>query len=326
MDMIEKRALYNLLRMNWINEPTLSVELWQVEDYRQLPLSGLFSRLESFRIDLDRMSFVAFADECDSPEELTEYLIGSNEISTTEEDQIYLLVFELWRRLMSEKPSLSVVCNELDYYIYLYDQQQLDNPLALQDALTHFIYALNENADQGVSPQEVMELISIHCAHDIKTFLYDFICEQIAEDNEIYARELLDHFDLYLGKNKWFKLIFLRLCEPINGKIGRKIVGEIIEEHLKEDDLDYNLEFLSMMIEMGDDVIFRLVAKMSFSLLKTEENFCDLLEIVIDYFQRIDEEKKEEIAKSILLSRAVFSMDRCLEEKDVGLAALTKLF
>ncbi len=58
MNTIERRALYNLLRMNWINEPTLPVESWQVEDYRALSLPDLFGRLKDFNIQLERVSFI----------------------------------------------------------------------------------------------------------------------------------------------------------------------------------------------------------------------------------------------------------------------------
>jgi hypothetical protein len=184
MNAIERRALYNLLRMNWLNEPTLSVESWQVEDYRSLPLPDLFERLKQFNIQLDRVSFIAYADECDSPEDLTEHLIGDRNLPTAQEDQVYLLIFELWRRLMSEKPSLSILCNELDHQIFLYDRHELDNPLALQDALTHFIEILDENVDEGIPPEQAFKLISPYFANDMETFLYDFIAEQIDEGNE----------------------------------------------------------------------------------------------------------------------------------------------
>jgi len=325
MNAIERRALYNLLRMNWLNEPTLSVESWQVEDYRSLPVAELFERLKHFNIRLDRVSFIAYADECDSPEDLTEHFIADSPFSTAQEDHIYLLVFELWRRLMSEKPSLSIMCNELDYQIHLYDQRQLDNPLALQDALTHFGQILDENADQGIPTEEVLNLISTYCANDIETFLYDFISEQIDEGNESYAHELLDDFDTYLGNNKWFKLLRIRLCEQIHSKIAQKIAGEIIEEHLNDQDLDYNLELLSVMIEIGDQTIFRLITKQTLPLIKHEEDFQDLTAIAIDYFHRLDQDQREMALKAILEKRSTIPLDCPFQPNDPDLAALTQL-
>lgn len=325
MNAIERRALYNLLRMNWINDPTLSAEAWQIEDYRSLPLPVLFKRLKPFNIHLDRISFIAYADECDSPEDLTDHLIADRDFSNSQEDEIYLIIFELWRQLMSEKPSLSIICNEVDYQIHLYDHQQLKDPVALQDALTHFVQILDENADQGIPTQEVLQLISNYCANDIETFLYDFISEQIDEGNESYAYELLDQFDPYLESNKWFKLLRIRLCEQIHTKIAQKLIEEIIEEHLEED-LDYNLELLSILIEKGNDPIFRLTMQKTLPLIKREEDLQDLLSITSDYFHFLGQEEQEMILKAMLEKRLSLPLDQAVDPKDLHLVALTQLF
>lgn len=326
MNAIERRALYNLLRMNWLNEPTLSVESWQVEDYRSLPLASLFNRLKQFNIHLDRVSFIAYADECDSPEDLTDHLIADRHFSTAQEDQIYLLVFELWRQLMSEKPSLSIVCNELDYQIHLYDQQQLNDPSALQDALTHFVQILDENADQGIPFQHVLKLISNYCANDIETFLYDFISEQIDEGNETYVHELLDDFDTYLEKNKWFKLLRIRLSDQIHNKIAQKLIEEVVEEHLNDPDLDYNLELLSILVEKGNDATFRFIMKQTLPLIKQEEDFQDLLSIAIDYFHQLDQEQQENVLKTILEKHALHPPDQNIQPEHPDWTTLIQLF
>lgn len=324
MNEIERRALYHLLRMNWLNEPSLAVEPWQVEDYRALSLPGLFDRLKSFEIFLDKTSFVSFADECDSPEDLTEHLIADRSLLPTQEDQIYLLVFELWRRLLSDKPSLSIICNELDFQICLYDNQELDNPFGLQDALSHFILALDENTDEGIPAEKAFSLISSFCANDIETFLYDFISEQIDEENEIYAHELLDDFDPYLGNNKWFKLLRMRLSEKSHSKSGKIIAHEILEEDLKDNDLEFNFEFLSILGVLGDDILLTHLMKQTLPLIKKEEEFQDLLNILIDYFHRLDGEKEENILKTMLEGRANISLNSSFNENDPDLPHLVQ--
>lgn len=325
MNAIERRALYNLLRMNWLNERSLQVELWQVENYRDLPLSSLFDRLKSFHIALDRVSFIAYADECDSPEDLTDHLVADRSLQTAGEDQIYLLIFELWRRLMSEKPSLSVMCNELDYQIYLYDNEELENPFGLQDALAHFIQILDENVDEGILPKQAFELISTYCANDLETFLYDFIAEQIDEDNESYAHELLDDFDAYLGNNKWFKLLRIRLYEKTQSKTSLKIAQEVLEEFIKEEDPDYNLEFLSLIAALGDHTILRHVIKQTLPLIKHEEEFQDLLVIVIEYFRRLDQEQQEMALRTMLEKRKNHPLDASFDAMDPDSAFIQSL-
>lgn len=326
MNAIERRALYNLLRMNWLNDSTLSVDSWQVEDYRSLSLLNLFNKLKQFNIHLDRVSFIAYADECDSPEDLTDHLVADRQFSTALEDQIYLIVFELWRQLMSEKPSLSIICNELDYQIHLYDQHQLEDTSALQDALTHFIQILDENADQGIPPQHILKLISTYCANDIETFLYDFISEQIDEGNETYVHELLDGFDTYLENNKWFKLLRIRLCDQFYIKITQKLVEEVIEEHINEHDLEYNLEFLSILVEKGMDSFFCFVIKQTLPLIKREEDFQDLLSITIDYFHCLDQEQHAMDLKFMLDKHQLFPLSKTIQSNDPDLALLNQLF
>ncbi|WP_154017935.1 hypothetical protein [Candidatus Protochlamydia phocaeensis] len=326
MNAIERRALYNLLRMNWLNDPKMSVEPWQVEDYRALSLPTLFERLKRLSVQLDRTSFIAYADECDSPEDLTEQLVGDRQLKAEAEDQIYLLIFELWRRLMAEKPSLSIFCNELDHQIYLYDNSELENPSELHDALANFILILDENADEGIPSKEVFKLISTYCANDIETFLYDFISEQIDEDHESYAQDLLDGFNSYLEGNKWFDLLRARLLGHSNRKTANKLFTQIIEEHLEDSDLEFKLELLSLMAEIGDKQQFTLVLQHLIGLLQSEEDFQDLLHICLDYFHRLDQEDQESRIQPILKKRQSLSLKLPFNPQDSGLKALLEIF
>lgn len=323
MNSIERRALYNLLRMNWLNDPCMTVQTWQVEDYRSLPFATLFERLKQLDIHLDRTSFVAYADESDSPEELTDHLIGDRQLKADVEDQIYLLVFELWRRLMSEKPSVSIICNELDYQIHAYDSGKLESSTGLQDALANFVLVLDENVDEGVPPKEALQLVSAFCANDIEMFLYDFISEQIDEENDSYAHDLLDDFSAYLEGNKWFDLLRARLIGQSNRKGANKILAQLIEDQLEKNELEFNLELLSFMTEIGDPQTFKTILRFTIPLLQTEEDFQDLLHICIDYFHRLDDESQEQALHRLLQTRANRALNQSFDPKDPDLNILT---
>ena len=326
MNTIERRALYNLLRMNWLNEPSLPVEPWQVEDYRDLSLSTLFDKLKQLSVHLDRTSFIAYADESDSPEDLTNQLIGDRQLKVEQEDQIYLLIFELWRRLMSEKPSLSVFCNELDHQIFLYDQGQIEDPLTLQDALANFKQILDENVDEGIPPEQAIELISAYCANDIETFLYDFILEQIDEGNESFAEELLDDFYIYLANNKWFALLRLRLFGHSHSKAAQKLAEEILEVQLNDQDLSFNLEFLSFLLEWKDYAAFHTLIQKAMPLIEKEEDFQDLLSIAIDYFHLLGQKQQENSLQSLLSKRANYPLEAIIPANDPDLSDFAQLF
>jgi hypothetical protein len=319
MNQIKQRVLYNLLRMNWLNEPGLTIEPWQVENYRELSLEALFGRLKELSIQLDKLSFITYAQECDSPEDLTGYLIGDQEIKAKIEDQIYLLIFELWRRLMNEKPSISIFCDELDYQIYLYDQGELKDLIPLQQAMINLLSILEENVDEGISPKEAFSLISDYCANDLETFLYDFISDQIDEEHESYARELLDGFQPYLKDNKWFILLRARLLGNFNSKISNKMLSQILEDHLNDKDLEFNLEVLSFMTEIGNLLLFRHLVKETSALLIIEEDFQDLLSICADFYHRLDLDQIENAIQTILKKRSTYSLTDQLSLTDPDL-------
>ena len=103
---IERRALYNLMRLNWLHNPSMPVEPWQVDDYRSMPLETVFERLRFHDIDFDRNLFTELANEYDTPEQFTDAVLADVDTDTVTQDQVYLLIFELWRRLLPEKPML----------------------------------------------------------------------------------------------------------------------------------------------------------------------------------------------------------------------------
>jgi len=45
----ERRALYNLLRLNWLRDPSVKVERWQVEDLRSVSTPDLLYRINEER-------------------------------------------------------------------------------------------------------------------------------------------------------------------------------------------------------------------------------------------------------------------------------------
>jgi hypothetical protein len=326
MDSIERRALYNLLRMNWLTDPTMAVEPWQIEDYRSLPTPILFERLKKFSIHLDKASFNGYADESDSPEDLTDILITDLQLKADQEDQVYLLVFELWRRLLTEKPSLSILCNELDHQIYLYDQGALANTTDLPDAINNFILILEENVDQGIPSKEAFKLISTYCANDLESFLYDFISDQIDEDNDSYVHDLLDDFSPFLSGNKWFELLRARFHGHSNLKNSHNIVSEIIENHLEEKDIEFNIELLAFLAETADSATFKNLIKKTIELIRTEEDFQDILHICADYCHRLDEEEEEKALNTVLQKRSQIPLEKPFDNANRDLDVLLNIF
>lgn len=322
---LNRRALYNSLRMNWVLNPTLEVEAWQVEDYRAMPLDQLFERLEDMGMCLNKSSLVALADAVDNPEDLTESLLHDSIHNMVKQDQVYLIVFELWRRLLPEKPSLSILCDELDYQIHLYDQQQAFNNEGIIDVLADFQVVLDENADQGADPHVVFECINSGCANDIESFLNDFISDQIDDCNYSYATELLEGFNSYLNDTKWSEFLRARLIAISNPNEANAIVKQVINSKSMNSDLEFNLEVLSFLVSIGERETFERLLKQSADLLQLEDDFQVLLSIAIDFYHRMDEDKIEKSLHAILELREKRKSDQYFDKKDLHLMEFFKI-
>lgn len=300
--LLERRALYNSMRIHWLNNPSLPVEDWQVEDYRQLSLEDLFQRLSIHGIRLDRNSFISYAQNDETPEELTSNLIGDLPLNSVDQDRIYLLIFELWRRLLPEKRSLSIFCDELDYQIHLYDTKN-SSLEALQDTLAYLQQLLEENIDQGSKPQEVFLSICSLCANDIESFIYNFITDQIDAENFSYASELLENFFPYVQENIWFEFNQARLLMRRDPEEANDRLRKIIRKASNIAHIDFNLEVLEYLVQDGEKDLFITLAKQTLPLLKSEEDLVDLLQLLSDYFHCLDDEAKEKEISEILETR-----------------------
>lgn len=311
--------------MNWIMDPALAVEAWQVEDYRAIPLDQLFERLEDRDIRLNKSTFVAFADSVDDPEELTESILHDSSEDMEVQDQIYLIIFELWRRLLPEKPCLSVLCDEIDHQIHLHDQGQGANGEGIADTLADLQVVLDENTDAGADPHEAFDCINSGCANDVEAFLHDYISEQIDEDNYAYATELLDGFSSYLHDVRWFEFLRARLVAVSDQEEANKIVKELIADKHGEPDLELNLEVLSFLVTIGDRETFENIARQTLELLQVEDDFQALVSISADFYHRLDKETIETSLQSILKQRQKHHSEKKFNRNDPDLAAFLNI-
>lgn len=321
---IERRTLYNLLRMNWLNEPSLAVQPWQVEDYRVVPLEKLFLRLQNQGFYLDRTSFLALADSLETPEDLTDDLFVEDDTDAETQDKVYLLVYEIWRRLVPEKLCLSIFCDELDHQIDLYDRGGINTLESIQDCLANLEIILQENIDGGGNPQEVFESINLKCANDLEDFLYDFIADQIDNKNHAYASELIEDFSPYVHDLKWFAFLQARVIAFSNGAHANTLIRHIIQEQSQEADPEFYLEILSFLAQEGDKDLFISLVKQTLPLITFEEEFQDLLMICAEYFRRLDLDPQEQIVNKILQQHAKVPLERPFNMQNPHVANLLK--
>ena len=322
---INRRALYNSLRMNWILDPTLEIEAWQVEDYRAMPLDALFEQLENKGVHLDKNAFRTFAEGVDTPEELTDVFFADSAADAQTQDQVYLLIFELWRRLLPEKPCVSVFCDEIDHQIHLFDSGQVENVEAIEDALANLEAILDENVDNGVDPEDAFDCFADGCANNIEVFLHDFIADQIDNENYSYATELLDGFYNYLHDEPWFQFERARVIAVKDPKEANALIKQIIGDKSNPPDLELNFKILSFLVANGEQEAFERLVKQTADLLLVEEDFQSLVSICADFYHLHDREAVEQNLQTILKQRKAIGPDQTFDPRDPKRAELLKI-
>lgn len=288
--MLQTKALYNLLRLNAAEDSTVKAEPWALEDLRTLGLEEIFSRLERYNVQLDRKSFHEFAEQCDTPEELSDLLLPDG-CGEERRDPFYLLVFELWRRLLPEKQSLSVFCDELDHQISLYDQGDLESDELIQDGLANLLEVLDENADSGEDPEDVFSAICNYCAHDLESFIYDYISDLLDSGNSLYASELIEGFSLYITEPLWFDFLRVRLLAFTDIADSNLAMHRLLENELE---IGLVFEMLRFLSANGEHNLFLIALKKALPLLTNEEELSEALTLTADFYRRLDEDQMEQ--------------------------------
>lgn len=318
---LKGKALYNLLKINTLDNPQLSAKAWQIEDLRPLATQTLFERLKQLKLPLDENSFHLYAEESESPEELLDY-VWVSEHNVEARDRVYLILFELWRRLLPEKQCLSIFCDELDHLIDTYDRGNLDDKQLLENALCILEDVLDDACDsQDASSQEVFEEISRYCAHDLETFLYDYISEQIETGDELYASELIDSFYEYIADKKWFDFLRARLFFSTHSEESNHVIERLLEQLKEEPDVDLLLQVIESLVHYGDIRLFQLAVKQTLPLLTIEQELRELLTMCVKYFRCLDKEKEEKTIQALLDKRAQLDPQRSLDAADKNLYA-----
>ncbi|MBU6383196.1 MAG: hypothetical protein KGR16_02630 [Verrucomicrobia bacterium] len=294
--MLQTRAIYNLFRLNAAEGAAVQSEPWALEDLRGVDLEELFSRLRQKEVQLDRHSFCQFSDQCDTPEEMTDLLLP-DEATDAERDPFYLIVFELWRRLIPEKRSLSIFCDELDHQISLYDLGDIHSDEPIQDALAYLLEILDENADSGADPEEILRAVSEYCAHDLESFVTDYISDLLDSGNSLYASELIEGFSPYVSDPFWFDFLRMRLISFTDIGDANLAMHRLLENEL---DVSLLLEIIRFLSANGEYELFKTALQKTIPQLTDPEEIVEVTHFLADFYHRLDEEDKEQKVHEVL--------------------------
>jgi len=322
---LAQKALYNSIRLTWLYDGDVSIEPWKVEDYRTLGLDELFERLRFHDIFLDLATLKSHADRVDSPEELTEELCKGEEVDPEEYDVIYLLIFELWRRSVPEKPTITILCDELDHQIYHYAQGHKDHFEALSDALDSLYHVLEENVDHGGEPVEVFSAVREYCAQDVEHFLYDYIADQIDARESDLALELLEQFYPFMLDKTWFDLLRARLAAVTDPRGATEMIRKQVAAQRANPSLELNFDILSFLVEIASSDLFTEVFADTVQLLESEEDFMELVTLAADFFHALNHDAHEQKLMAMIEKRKGIALEALIDEKDPDLMALRQL-
>jgi hypothetical protein len=317
--LLQRKALYNLIQLNLNRIESGEVKAgrlqnWQIANYREKTSEALFQELNVLGIKLSSEDFELFSKSMESPEEMVEVLAKERE--PLQKDQIFLVLFELWRRYFPEKRTISIFCDELDYQMTAFD---LEKPNEICDALNYLQQLLEEQVDQGLEPRVAIQLIQTYCANDIESFLFDFILNEIEEGNQKYAEDLLDGFKPFIHGKIWFDYLNARaeiFDDPVE---GYELLEKIVAQIQLGVPLDLVEEILFFLANSGNHTLFYTLAKKTLPLLTTEGEFHDFLEACYAHYDYL-ELKQPALAIAFLFhSRNHLPADTPLAQEDPGL-------
>lgn len=317
---IEKKAFYNSLRFNWLNKQKLEVEYWQVDDYRSIALEELFTLLQQQEIPLDQEAFLSRAENFETPEELTQSICFDQK-DPVKADQIFLICFELWRRLLPHKQSLSIFCDELDHQIHLYEKKQSDEE-GLQEILSYLEEILHDNADDGEDPLDIFQWVTHCCAHEVESFLYNYISAQIDEKKLSFAAELIDNYYDFVQDPAWFDFLRARIVMLSDQDEAYEILADLSEDLTEEPDLDLSFEILQILKNSTQGELFIKISQEMLLQIDRKADFLELLEISQYFFQKLHQGQIAEEVQEIFRQSKQSSEETLVEDHTKALEKL----
>lgn len=265
----------------------------EMGDQRALSDEELFEKLDALEISFSLPSFHEMAFSCTDPEEIVEELIPE-EKDHIRRALVYLLVFEMWRRFVKDKKNLSIFCDELDYTMLLFYEEELGNEAYLEGLIAQLEGILDEAVDSHANPQMALKAISTFFTFPLEIFLYDYIAFQLEEANDTYASKLLDGFYAYLTDPRWFDLLRVIMAGDLEAMYER-----FIESLLENPDFGLCLETMHYLMEMEQPHSLAKILEVTLYQIETEEDIQDVVSLVGDYLKSLPPKDSLEIVANL---------------------------
>lgn len=287
------RAYFNQLCFETVSKGQDLRFPWAYHDYRSLEEKDLYLWLSELGLYLDRKTFLDLAVRSPSPEHLTAHLCPPERQDPTHQ-KIYLILFELWRRFLPEKETLSIFADSLDRLIDRFECQDLTETEEelLIEKLKTLEDLLDDYGAHGLSDQEAFLFVTSYFAYDLEYFIYSFILDQISIGNEVLASELIDGFEHYVQDRLFFDFLKIRLFYATEPEAALTKIDLFLEELAGMPEPILWLDLLSFLSAHGDHNKFRAVYLQLLDHLQSEMDLKELLLIIADYYDFIDQDER----------------------------------
>lgn len=306
------RALYNLLQTKAQREDSHEAADWQIRDYRALSIEELFRGLSNLGLDMDVDQFEKAANEVEAPEDIAASIAPPGE----PRNRVYLYLFELWRRLMDDRETISIFCDELDKTISAYEDDPVSNDEILYVSLKELIGILEQNVSLGQKPKILFAMISDFLSQDLESSIYNYIQDLIEQDRRMVASEITSNFAPYVEQTLWFDLLRVKLLHGATTEDTTAVMSLFLERLEQAKDLDLYFELLHYLNKTGHLELFERVFVNALELVKTGDEYVESLDILFEYYHLNDRKREEKIVKRILADKAKLQGEKKVTKKD----------
>jgi hypothetical protein len=314
----EIKAHYNLLKAQVAWDPSTPHEKWMVEDLSAVSDKNLLKRLEDLKVPVSSTNLKKYLEEIETPEDFLEAVTLETD-GPEKVENVYLILFELFKRHAPKKESLSIFADELDSLIQKYEATSGKNWAEIVPHLKQLVHILRENLSGVKNPSEVLEKLSRHFAYDLEGFIYDFIADLIDSSQEVLAEEFIELFFDYLTKPYWFTLLEYYLKGADEERLEN-----LSDLAIETKDFEFSLEVLHVLKEEESDRFFPLLSHtVDFS--KEEADFVELLTVAQEFFEEKDRLREMMEIKKILDSRSQIDEKRRLHPQDAACSHFKKI-
>lgn len=248
-----------------------------------LSTEELFERLREQAIDLDHLGFQSQAKSVENPEEFTLALVQEPQL----QGALYPVVFELWKRLLPERESLSIFCDRLDQAMFLYLDEEPSN---IQELLDELVLLLQEHVDKRWKPEKIFEQLDSYLVHDLEDFLHDYFLDRLDEGEYELTDEMQEAFAPYLPKALWLQYVHARVEISKSLEEGFPLLNNVIKQLHRKPDLVLQIEILDFLASGQNTVLFFPLAKETLPLLEEEEDLIEMLLLLRDFLRGHPEE------------------------------------